>query len=62
MTMPFCESRSTRISHRTRGHSHSVTRQAMLWGSSSWTRWSSSSRTRSATQKASATSVTIPSG
>ena len=35
MTMPFCESRSTRISQRTRGHSHSVTRQAMLWGSSS---------------------------
>ena len=35
MTIPFCESRSTRISHRTRGHSHSVTRQAMLWGSSS---------------------------
>ena len=35
MTIPFWESRSTRISQRIRGHSHSVTRQAMEWGSSS---------------------------
>ena len=35
MTMPFCESRSTRISQRILGHSHSVTRQAIECGSSS---------------------------
>ena len=32
MTMPFCESRSTRISTRIRGHSHSTTRVAIECG------------------------------
>ena len=60
--MPFCESRSTRISQRIRGHSHSVTRQAMEWGSSSRARASSCSRTSSATRSASGVSVTMSSG
>ena len=62
MTMPFCDSRSTRISTRMRGHSHSVTRVAIEWGSSSRATASSCSRTSSATWNASGTSVTMPSG
>ena len=45
-----------------RGHSHSVTRVAIEWGSSSWVTASSCSRTSSATQNASGTSVTMSSG
>ena len=62
ITIPFWLSRSTRISTRMRGHSHSVTRVAIECGISS-RRWASScSRTSSATQKASGASVTMPSG
>ena len=62
MTMAFCESRSTMISTRMCGHSHSVTRQVMAWGSSSRVLASSCSRTSSATQSASGVSVTTSSG
>ena len=45
-----------------RGQSHSVTRVAIEWGSSSRATASSCSRTSSATQNASGTSVTMSSG
>ena len=47
---------------RTRGHSHSTQRVAIEWGSSSRVTASNCSRTSSATQNASGTSVTVPSG
>ena len=62
MTMPFCDSRSTRISQRMRGHSHSVTVHASECGSSSRATANSCSRTSSPTQNASGTSVTMSAG
>ena len=62
MTIPFWLSRSTTISTRTRGHSHSVTWVAMEYGSSWWVASRSCSRTSSATQTASGTSETVSSG
>ena len=62
ITIAFCESRSTMISTRMCGHSHSVTRQVMACGSSSWVLASSCSRTSSATQSASGVSVTMSGG
>ena len=62
MTMAFCESRSTMISTRMCGHSHSVTRQVMACGSSSRVLASNCSRTSSATHSASGVSVMTSGG